>query len=88
MSAEPMSADPMGADPAGDSAGGPGDEELLRHVADKLAERHPQASRAELDRIVREEFDALSGRPVQAYLSILTERAARKRLKRAAGSDE
>ena len=59
------------------------DEEIVRQVADALAKKHPQASRAELDVIVREELAALSGRPVQAYLSILTERAARKRLKKA-----
>ncbi len=58
------------------------DEDILRAVADKLSEKHPETPRAELDQIVREELAALSGRPVQAYLSILTERAARKRLKK------
>jgi len=60
------------------------DEDILRQGADTLAAKHPEASREELDQIVREEYAALSGRPVQAYLSILTERAARKRLKKAA----
>ena len=37
-----------------------------------------------IDEVVREEFAALAGRPVRDYLSVLTERAAKKRLKKLA----
>jgi hypothetical protein len=63
-------------------------EDVMRQVADKLAGKYPDASRAELDDMVREEFSALSGRPVSSYLSILTERAVRKRLKKAGAAAE
>jgi hypothetical protein len=60
------------------------DEETLRQVVDRLAEKFPDRPRAELETVARTEFVALAGRPVRDYLSILTERAAKKRLKRAA----
>ena len=58
------------------------DEETIRHVADSLKAKYPDMVRSELEAIVREEFGAIAGRPVQDYLSILTERAARKRIKK------
>ncbi|SFN85309.1 three-helix bundle dimerization domain-containing protein [Mycetocola miduiensis] len=58
------------------------DEETIRQVADTLEVKYPDMARAELEAIVREEFGAISGRPVRDYLSILTERAARKRIKK------
>jgi len=58
------------------------DEETLRQVVDRLAEKFPDLPRPELEAAARTEFDALVGRPVRDYLSILTERAAKKRLKR------
>ncbi|WP_159085040.1 three-helix bundle dimerization domain-containing protein [Planctomonas deserti] len=64
------------------------DEDVMRQVAEKLAGRYPDASRTELDDMVREEFSALSGRPVSSYLSILTERAVRKRLKKTGAAAE
>ena len=36
----------------------------------------------EVDRVVRSELAELVDRPVQDYLSVLTERAAKKRLKK------
>ena len=60
------------------------DEETLRQVVDRLAEKFPDLPRPEIESAARAEFDALTGRPVRDYLSILTERAAKKRLKRAA----
>jgi hypothetical protein len=57
------------------------DENTVRHVVDRLHERYPDIPRKDLESVAREEFDVLSGRPVHDYLSILTERAARKRLK-------
>ena len=58
------------------------DEDTLRQVVDRLQEKYPDLPRAELEGVAREEYDSLSGRPVRDYLSILTERAAKKRLKK------
>jgi hypothetical protein len=58
------------------------DEETIQHVANALEARFPGMARADLEAIVREEFGAIAGRPVRDYLSILTERAARKRIKK------
>ena len=57
------------------------DEDTIRQVVDSLQEKLPDVPRAEIETVARAEFDALSGRPVHDYLSILTERAAKKRLK-------
>jgi hypothetical protein len=58
------------------------DEETIQHVVDALGAKYPGMDRGELEAIVREEFVAIAGRPVRDYLSILTERAARKRIKK------
>ncbi len=60
------------------------DEEVMSQVAEKLSEKSPDVPRKVVDDVVREEFLALAGRPVRDYLSVLTERAARKRLKKLA----
>jgi hypothetical protein len=57
------------------------DENTIRQVVDRLQEKYPDMDRTELDAVAREEFVSLSGRPVRDYLSILTERSARKRIK-------
>jgi hypothetical protein len=62
------------------------DEETIQHVADALEAKYPGMARVELEAIVREEFGAIAGRPVRDYLSILTERAARKRIKKSIAS--
>ncbi|WP_297374442.1 three-helix bundle dimerization domain-containing protein [Cryobacterium sp.] len=59
------------------------DEELIRQVVNRLQERFPDLPRRDLEGAARAEFLHLSGRPVRDYLSILTERAAKKRLKKA-----
>ena len=58
------------------------DEETIRQVVARLEEKYPTTSRAEIETIARDEFEALAGRPVRDYLSILTERAAGKRIKK------
>lgn len=58
------------------------DEQTIQQVADALEGKYPDMARADLEEIVREEFGAIAGRPVRDYLSILTERAARKRIKK------
>ncbi|MET4637430.1 three-helix bundle dimerization domain-containing protein [Mycetocola sp. 2940] len=59
------------------------DEETIQHVADALQTKYPEMARGDVEAIVREEFGAIAGRPVRDYLSILTERAAKKRIKKA-----
>ena len=58
------------------------DAEVMSQVADKLSEKNPKVDRSVIDEIVAEEFAGLAGRPVRDYLSVLTERAARKRIKK------
>ena len=58
------------------------DEETIQHVTDALEKKYPGVKRSELEAVAREEFTAIAGRPVRDYLSILTERAARKRIKK------
>ncbi|WP_344339741.1 three-helix bundle dimerization domain-containing protein [Agrococcus versicolor] len=57
-------------------------DEVMRQVIVRLQERFPDASEEEVARVAREELDALWQLPVQDYLTILTERAAKKRLKK------
>ena len=58
------------------------DEDTIRQVVDKLAEKYPEMPRNEIQPVVENEFNGLSGRPVRDYLSILTERAAKKRIRK------
>jgi len=57
------------------------DEDTIRQVVDRLQEKLPDLPRDRIEQVARAEFEALSGRPVHDYLSILTERAAKKKLK-------
>lgn len=57
------------------------DEEIIVQVVGKLTEKFPAAPVTEVDTIVREEFREISGRPVRDYLSVLTERAAKLRVR-------
>jgi Xaa-Pro aminopeptidase len=57
-------------------------DEIKRQVVAKLVEKNPGMSEADVASVVDEEFAALADRPVRDYLSILTERAAKKRLKK------
>lgn len=58
------------------------DEETIQHVTNALEKKYPEMKRSDLEAIARDEFEAIAGRPVRDYLSILTERAARKRIKK------
>lgn len=60
------------------------DQEVMNQVADKLSEKNSDVPRDVIDDVVREEYEALAGRPVRDYLSVLTERAAKKRIKKLA----
>jgi hypothetical protein len=57
------------------------DEQVLRDTIDALQRKFADRDRAEIETIVREEFDRLRERPVRHYLSVLTERAAKDRLR-------
>ena len=60
------------------------DEEMISQVVEKLAAKNPEIPKDQVETTVREEFAGLAGRPVRDYLSVLTERAAKKRLKKSA----
>lgn len=57
------------------------DEQILRDTIDALQSKFTDRERSEIEAIVREEFDRLRERPVRDYLSVLTERAAKDRLR-------
>ncbi|MCU1409680.1 MAG: hypothetical protein JWR04_387 [Rhodoglobus sp.] len=60
------------------------DDEVMAQVAQKLSEKNADIPRDVIDGVVREEYFAIAGRPVRDYLSVLTERAAKRRLKKLA----
>jgi len=62
------------------------DDEVMAQVAAKLSEKNSDVPRETIDAVVREEFESLSGGSVRDYLSVLTERAAKKRIKKLAKS--
>jgi|GEM_PF-2917053 len=62
-------------------------DEIASQVTAKLIATHPEYDRDEVDRIVEEELSAIEHSPVQDFLLVLTERAAKKRLKRGAKRD-
>lgn len=57
-------------------------EEVVVQVSARLREKYPDASPEDVDRVVRAELAELIDRPVQDYLAVLTERAAKKHLKK------
>jgi hypothetical protein len=58
------------------------DDEIKRQVVDKLLGKNSDLTAADVQPIVDEEFAALADRPIRDYLSVLTERAVKKRLKK------
>ncbi len=58
------------------------DDEIKTQVAERLRLKFPRASEAEIQAIVDEEFAGLADRPIRAFLGVLTERFAKKRLKK------
>jgi len=51
-------------------------------VIDRLAEKYPRVDRAEIANIVGEEHLAFAGKPVRAFVPVLVEKSARKRVKK------
>ena len=58
-------------------------DEIFTQVSARLREKFPNRSATEVEAAVRVELDQLANRPVKDYLEVLTERAAKKRLKSA-----
>ncbi|MEO5535711.1 MAG: hypothetical protein ABIR17_11335 [Pseudolysinimonas sp.] len=56
-------------------------EEVVRQVTESLREKFPSANPADVERIVAEEVATLEKRPVHDYVSVLSAKAAKKRLK-------
>lgn len=56
-------------------------EQVIRDSTAAVHKKFPQHDAAQVEAIVREELAKLQDRPVQDYLSVLTERAAKQRLK-------
>lgn len=56
-------------------------DQVVSQVSSTLQAKYPERDAAEVERVVAEEVDALAGKPVQDYISVLSERAAKKRLK-------
>jgi hypothetical protein len=56
-------------------------DEIFTQVSARLREKFPNRSAREVELAVRAELDLLADRPVKDYLEVLTERAAKKRLK-------
>lgn len=57
-------------------------DEIVSEVSTRLRGRFPDKPAEEVEAVVRAELDSLADRPVQDYLSVLTERAAKSRLKK------
>jgi hypothetical protein len=56
-------------------------DEIFTQVSARLREKFPELSAEQVESAVKIELDDLNGRPVRDYLEVLTERAAKKRLK-------
>lgn len=57
-------------------------DEIVSEVSARLRGRFPDRPTEEVESIVRAELDELADRPIHDYLSVLTERAAKTRLKK------
>ena len=57
------------------------DDEIKTQVTERLRLKFPDASEAEIQSIVDEEFGRIADRPIRDFLGVLTERFAKKRLK-------
>ncbi len=57
------------------------DEQILQDTINALQAKFTDRERSEIEAVVREEFERLRERPVRDYLSVLTEKAAKDRLR-------
>ncbi len=58
------------------------DDEIKSQVTERLRQKFPDASEAEIQAIVEEEFSRIADRPIRDFLGVLTERFAKRRLKK------
>ena len=58
-------------------------DQIVRDSTEQLRTKYPDRSEAELRTVVEEELSTLRDATVQDYLSVLTVRAAKKRIKAA-----
>ncbi|MWV51446.1 hypothetical protein GRS96_19435 (plasmid) [Rathayibacter sp. VKM Ac-2803] len=56
-------------------------DQVVRDATAAVRAKFPDHSGAEVEALVREELTKLVDRPVQDYLSVLTERAVKQRLR-------
>jgi translation initiation factor 2 alpha subunit (eIF-2alpha) len=56
-------------------------DEVVRQVTEKLSTKFPDLPHDQIASVVAEEVGILAERPVHDYVSVLSERAAKKRLK-------
>lgn len=56
-------------------------ESVIAQVTERLADKYDDLDRSRIEAIVTEEVDVLAGKPVQDYVAVLGERAAKKRVK-------
>ncbi|WP_146078985.1 three-helix bundle dimerization domain-containing protein [Rathayibacter sp. AY1E6] len=59
-------------------------DQVVRDVTANVRKKFPDHSEEQVAPLVREELADLQDRPVQDYLTVLTERAVKRRLKREA----
>ncbi|MWV49916.1 hypothetical protein GRS96_11605 [Rathayibacter sp. VKM Ac-2803] len=57
-------------------------DQVVRDATAAVRKKYPDRAEGVVEAIVRDELTKLLDRPVQDYLSVLTERAAKQRLKR------
>ncbi len=56
-------------------------DEIHRQVTARLREKFPEVAPDEVEAAVRAELGQFADRPVRDYIEVLTERAAKKRLR-------
>jgi hypothetical protein len=54
---------------------------IIKQVTEKLGEKYPDVDAGTIRSIVTEEVSSLEKQPVKDYVSVLSERAAKKRIK-------
>jgi hypothetical protein len=55
--------------------------QIIKQVSEKLGEKYPDVDESTIRSIVSEEVATLEKQPVKDYVSVLSERAAKKRIK-------
>ena len=55
-------------------------EQVVLEVTGTLRRKYPEKDPAEIERVVRDQVENLKDQPVHDYVSVLAQRAAKKRL--------